>query len=171
MDGSVAHSRSAVPKGNIGSPAARVVQELLDGTRWMLRLDPGEELFDRIGTFARTQKIRAGTIVEGIGFLSHASVAYWNGREYDAQEIGVGHELVGLHGSIAEVDGAPSLHLHGALAGPDHRVIGGHFLRGTVGILVELHGESFPGRVFGRPLEETLGLRRLDLCPGPAPPV
>lgn len=147
------------------------MQEFVDGSRWMVRLDAGEELFDSLGSFARARNVRAGAILEGIGFLSHASVAYWNGREYDATAVDVGHELVGLHGSIAEVDGAPSLHLHGTLAGPDHRVIGGHFLRGTVGILVELYGESFPGQVFGRPLEETLGLRRLDLCPGPAPPV
>jgi predicted DNA-binding protein with PD1-like motif len=136
----------------------------------MLRLDAGEEIFERLTDFARRNSIRAGVVVHGIGMLAPTTAAYWNGREYAPKVLAEPHELIALHGSIAESDGNPSLHLHGALAGPDHQVVGGHLLQGRVSILAEIYVESFPGRTFGRPLDETLGLRKLDLEPGGAPP-
>lgn len=143
------------------------MQEVVEGDRAVLRLDAGEELFEAFRGFATRQKVRAGIVVEGIGMLREATLGYWDGRQYAPHEMTVPHELVALHGSIAEVDGAPSLHLHAALAGPDHRVIGGHLLRGVVGVLVETYVTTFPERRFGRPLDESLGLRTLDLAPGP----
>lgn len=143
------------------------MQEVVEGDRAVLRLDAGEELFESFRGFATRQKVRAGIVVEGIGMLREATLGYWDGRQYAPHEMTVPHELVALHGSIAEVDGAPSLHLHAALAGPDHRVIGGHLLRGVVGVLVETYVTTFPERRFGRPLDESLGLRALDLAPGP----
>lgn len=137
----------------------------------MLRLDAGEEIFDRLADFARRHGVRAGVVVEGIGMLAPTTAAYWNGREYVPHVLEVPHELVALHGSIAEVDGAPSLHLHGALAGPDHHVVGGHLLKGRVSVLAEIYVETFPGRTFGRTMDETLGLRKLDLEPGSVAPV
>ncbi len=135
---------------------------------FVLRLDAGEELFDSLASLARSEQLRAGVIVEGIGMLSRARLGYWNGREYAPRELTTPHELVALHGSLAEADGAPSLHLHAALAGPDHTVVGGHLLDGRVGLLAEIYLVTFGGGRFGRPLDESRGLRTLDLCPGPA---
>jgi len=147
------------------------VQEISHGDRWMVRLDPGEEIFDSLGRFARSHGIRAGVVVQGIGAVSSATVGYWNGREYAPRELTVRHELVALHGSIAEGDSAPSLHLHAALAGPDYQVVGGHLLKATIGIIGELWIENLTGLRFARPLDESLGLRRLDLHPGSSPSV
>ncbi len=142
------------------------MEELQDGTRWMVRFDAREDLFEALTAFARRHAIRAGSLVQGIGMLSKATIGYWDGTRYVPEEIAVPHELIALHGSIAEEDGAPSLHLHAALGGPDHLVIGGHLLHATVGILVEAYLESFPGRAFSRPMYESFGLRRLELNPG-----
>jgi len=130
----------------------------------MLRLDEGEDLFTALGDFARSQEIRAAAVVSGIGMLKEVTIGYWNGSEYVRKELTEPHELVGLHGSIAEADG-PSIHLHAALAAPSHQLVGGHLMRGTVCVLNELLIETFPGRTFGRPIDETLGLRKLDLEP------
>lgn len=130
----------------------------------MLRLDQGQDLFATLGDFAREHNVRAAGIISGIGMLKDAVIGYWNGSEYVRKELPEPHELVGLHGSIAEADG-PSIHLHAALAAPDHQLVGGHLMRGTVWVLNELVVETFPGRVFGRPIDETLGLRKLDLEP------
>ncbi len=143
------------------------MQAVSNGASWMVRIDDGADLFAELVAFARTHGIRAAAIDEGIGMFRSAEVGYWNGREYEPHRLEVPHELVGLHGSLAEVDGAPSVHLHAALGGPDHRLVGGHLLRAKVGVLVEAHLTAFPGRVFGRPLDEAFGLRRLDLEPGP----
>lgn len=140
------------------------MQAVADGTRWMLRLDQGQDLFATLGDFARQHQIRAAAVVSGIGMLRDATIGYWNGSEYVRKDLAEPHELVGLHGSIAEADG-PSVHLHAALAAPSHQLEGGHLMRGTVWVLNEILIENFPGRVFGRPIDETLGLRKLDLEP------
>jgi predicted DNA-binding protein with PD1-like motif len=134
----------------------------------MLRLDDGDDLFAQLRDFSGRHAVKAASVVEGIGMLKEAEIGYWNGQQYVPHRLSAPHELIALHGSIAEADGAPSLHLHAALGDPDHRVVGGHLLRATVGVLAELFVVSFPGRTFGRPLDETFGLRRLDLDPGPS---
>lgn len=144
----------------------------------MLRLDAGDDPIHALEELARRQGISAGVVVSGIGLFSRATLGYWNGSTYAPLEVTVPHEVVSLQGSIAEADGRPSVHLHAALAGPDHRVVGGHLLKATVGLLLELLVDSFAGHAFGRPLVEELGVRRIDLgadparraAPGPAAP-
>ena len=141
------------------------MQSVHDGSRWVLRLDDGQDLFEALSGFARTQGIRAGAVLFGIGMFKTATFGYWDGSQYQPHELSVPHEVVALHGTIATVDGSPSIPLHGAVAGPDHRLVGGHLLRATVGILQEVVIDTFPGRTFGRPLGEAFGLRMLDLEP------
>jgi uncharacterized protein len=132
----------------------------------MLRLDDGQELFETLSEFARREQVTAAAIAFGIGMFRRATVGYWDGQQYRTTELAVPHEVVGLHGTIARADGAPSVHLHAALAGPDHRIVGGHLVHATVGILQEMLIETFPGRTFGRPMVESFGLKMLDLEPG-----
>lgn len=134
--------------------------------RWMLRLDEREDVLDRLVEFSRTEGIRAGAIVSGIGQTSRATIGFWDGSRYRPHELDGPHEVLALSGSIAQADGAPSLHLHLTAAGADYRAVGGHLLAATVGVLLELVVEVFPGRAFGRPMSESQGLRRLDLDPG-----
>ncbi len=131
----------------------------------MVRLDDGQDLFEALAGFAQKEDIRAGTIVFGIGMFRKATFGYWDGTHYRPEEVIVPHEVVSLHGTIARADGAPSLHLHGAAAGPDHRLVGGHLLRATVGMLLEVLVDTFPDRTFGRPMVESYGLKMLDLEP------
>ncbi|MGD0249277.1 MAG: PPC domain-containing DNA-binding protein [Thermoplasmata archaeon] len=142
------------------------MQAVREGNRWMLRLEDGQDLFETLTEWARTEDIRAAVIVSGIGMFRSATIGYWDGSQYRPQELTVAHEVVALHGSIARADGAPSLHLHAGLAGPDHHLVGGHLMRATVGVLQEVVVEVFPGRTFGRPMAESFGLRMLDLESG-----
>jgi uncharacterized protein len=142
------------------------MQAVRDGNGWLLRLDDGQELFDELSAFAAREEIRAGAIAFGIGMFRRATIGYWDGRQYRPRELTVPHEVVGLHGTIARADGRPSVHLHAALAGPDHGLVGGHLMQATVGVLQELLLRTFPGRTFGRPMAESFGLRMLDLEPG-----
>lgn len=139
------------------------MQSVRDGTRWMLRFDDGDDLFEQLGAFAEREGVRAATVVLGIGMFRRGTIGYWDGMQYRPREFHMPHEVVGLHGTIARADERPSLHLHAALAGPDHALVGGHLMHATVGVLQELFVETFPGREFGRPLVESFGLRMLDL--------
>lgn len=135
----------------------------------MLRLDDGDDLFARLTDFAREERVRAGAILSGIGMLKRAVVGYWNGKEYEWKETPEPMELIALHGSLAVVEGGPSIHLHVGLADRHHALHGGHLQKATVGVLAEIYLETFPDRTFGRPMNESLGLRGLDLEPGPDP--
>jgi len=137
-----------------------------EGSTWLLRLDDGQDLFETLGAFATREDVRAGAVAFGIGMFRRATVGYWDGGQYRPRELTVPHEVVGLHGTIARADGKPSIHLHAALAGPEHALVGGHLMAATVGSLQELLVVTFPGRAFGRPLVESFGLRMLDLEPG-----
>ncbi len=141
------------------------MQTARDGDRYLLRLDDGQDLFEAISDFARREGLRAAAVVSGIGMFRTATVGYWDGAAYQPHPIAEPHEVVALHGTIAHADGNPSVHLHAALAGPDHRLVGGHLIRATVGILQEVLVDAFPGRTFGRPMVESFGLRMLDLEP------
>ncbi len=145
------------------------MQAIRDGPDWMLRLDDGQDLFETLSGFAEREKVTAAAVLFGIGMFRKATFGYWDGQQYRPEELAAPHEVVALHGSIARADGAPSIHLHGAVAGPDHRLIGGHLLRATVGVLQEMVIRTFPGRAFGRPMVESWGLRMLDLEPGGTP--
>jgi uncharacterized protein len=145
------------------------MQAVQQGTEWMLRLDDGQDLFETLSAFAEREKITAAAVLFGIGMFRTATFGYWDGKQYQPEELKVPHEVVALHGTIARADSAPSVHLHGAVAGPDHRLVGGHLLRATVGVLQEVVITTFPGRTFGRPLVESWGLRMLDLEPGRNP--
>ena len=142
------------------------MQTARDGSRYLLRLDDGQDLFQSLTDFSDREEVRAGAVLFGIGMFRAASFGYWDGSRYAPHDLAVPHEVVALHGTIARADGRPSIHLHAAVAGPDHRLVGGHLLRATVGVLQEVAVETFPGRTFGRPLVESFGLRMLDLEPG-----
>lgn len=145
------------------------MQAVREGTRWVVRLDDGQDLFDALTEFAEREHVGAGAVLLGIGMFRRATFGYWDGQQYQPQELTAPHEVVALHGTIARAEGHPSIHLHGAVAGPDHRLVGGHLLKATVGMLQEVVVETFPSHTFGRPLVESRGLRMLDLEPGPDP--
>jgi uncharacterized protein len=145
------------------------VQVHSDGARWVLRLEDGQELIATLAEFAHSHAIRAAIVVSGIGMLRSCRLGFWNGKEYEPRELSTPHELVGLHGSIAEFEGAPSVHLHLALAGRDHTLVGGHLIEGTIGAVGELFLEQFEGARFGRRFDARSNLRLLDLEPSSSP--
>lgn len=137
-------------------PAAHV------GADHVVRLDPGEEIPEALSAYAARHGLRAGLVVLGIGQLVEARIGYWNGQEYRPLRLEAPVELLALHGTIAEVDGQPSLHLHVAVADAQYHVLGGHLLSARVGVIAEVHLRDLPGHAFARPMDEAVGLRRLE---------
>ena len=145
------------------------MQRIQDGARLVVRLDDGDDVLGRLTALADAEGWRAAFVVAGIGGIGAGALGYWNGKEYEPKAIAEFHELVALTGSIARVDGKPSVHLHASLGKRAHAVVAGHVLALTVENLAELYIETFPGRTWGRPINESLGLRTLDLDPEPDP--
>jgi hypothetical protein len=136
-----------------------------DGPFRMLRLDEGERLPEALALWARAEGVRAAAVVSGIGLVRDTELGYLRNGRYEPGSFPEPMELLALGGSIAEVDGAPSVHLHLTGGRSDHSAVGGHLLRSTVALLVEIGVQTFPGRRFGRPEIPGSNLRRLELAP------
>ena len=68
-------------------------------------------------------------------------------------------ELVALHGTIA--DGI--IHMHCALANPQHQIIGGHLQEAKVAVLNEIVLQKLEEVVLHRRLNQKSGLKELEL--------
>jgi len=145
------------------------MQRQHDGSGWILRLDDGDDLVPALTTFATEERVGAAVITSGIGGLRRLRLGFWTGQEYSIREFPEFAELIALHGSIARADNAPSIHLHVAIGRHDYSLAGGHLIGAEVANLAEIAVRDFPGRTWGRSIVESLGLRVLDLEPGPNP--
>ncbi|MDE1820826.1 MAG: DNA-binding protein [Euryarchaeota archaeon] len=129
-----------------------------------LRLDPGEEVTERLSRVVIDERIEAGFVTVGIGSLRDTTLGYWDGRAYVRHVLSEPHELLTLAGSVARLKGEPHLHLHATLSDKDGRTFGGHFFSGKVAYLVELLVQVYPTK-FGR-AERPDGLKALTFeCP------
>jgi hypothetical protein len=141
-----------------------MTQKLRDGDKLAIRIDHGEDLFGTLYRVAAEESVHAGFVVSGVGMLRASRIGYFHGDRYEQRTIEEPRELVSLSGNIATVDGKPHAHIHVALAGRDHQVVGGHLFQATVQVVNEILVMVFPGRVFERRAKGPI-LRELDVCP------
>ena len=66
-----------------------------------------------------------------------------------------------MHGSIAWVDGHHDLHIHVGLAGREHRLIGGHLIKGRVCTLNEISLFATRDIEITRKRDKASGLRQM----------
>ncbi len=133
-----------------------------DGNILVIRLDDGEDLFSSIEGVLSANEITSGIVLTGIGMLRDFEIGYYDGKEYHKERIKEAHELIALHGSIASMGLAPSLHLHAALADRNHRIIGGHLFGGKVAVVNEISIAILDSVKLGRSREERTGLPLMD---------
>lgn len=124
-------------------------------------LDDGEHVFGSIERIAGECGTDSAMVLSGIGMLRNAEIGYWNGSEYEASKFSLPHELVSMSGSVANLDGKRSVHLHVTLGGRDHRAIAGHLISAEVNNIVELTMRTFPDGSFGRQFSEKTKLNML----------
>ncbi|MGC8652120.1 MAG: PPC domain-containing DNA-binding protein [Candidatus Micrarchaeia archaeon] len=122
------------------------------------KLDKGENLFGALGKICAMQRIKSGFIVFGIGTLKNFEVGYFDGKKYIKQKYKESHELIAMHGSIANAEQV--FHVHAALGGKDHKVVGGHLFSATVASLVEMLIMK-SGTMFTRKKNDETGLNEL----------
>ena len=101
-----------------------------------VKFDKGEDFFKTLSKVCEVQHIKSGFIVFAIGALKNFEIGYFNGRKYVKQKYKAPHELVAMHGSIANAE--QTFHVHAALGGKNHKVVGGHLFSATVDPLVEM---------------------------------
>ena len=124
-------------------------------------LDDGEQVSGGIELIVNECKTDSAMVLSGIGMLRNAEIGYWNGSGYEIAKFPMPHELVSMSGSVADMDGKKSVHLHVALGGEDHRGISGHLISAEVNNIVELTMKTFPAGSFGRKFSEKTKLNML----------
>ena len=123
-----------------------------------IRLEAGDEIASSLKAACVEHGVRAGS-VSGIGAVGEAELGFFEDstRDYRVEKFEGDFELLSLKGNVSEMDGAPYVHLHITLGGPDYSVIGGHL----VSALISLTGEiviDFADGVVERARDEKSGL-------------
>ncbi|MFN4217786.1 MAG: PPC domain-containing DNA-binding protein [Candidatus Bipolaricaulia bacterium] len=115
----------------------------------IVRLQPGEDLFESLGSLNLT----AGAIVCGIGMLRDVTLAFWTGREYKEHEVSGPAELLSLQGNFSVRQGKSHIHCHAVLGLEDGSTVGGHLSKATVHETNEIYIRRLSGIVMERKRE------------------
>jgi len=136
-----------------------------DGIRlFAVVLDPGEEAFGAIQSFAAEEGI-TGASISAIGAFERATIGWFdfNSKEYRRIAIDEQCEVLSAIGDIArDENGKVSLHLHSVLGLSDGSTRGGHFLEGKVRPTLEVVITETPTHLCRKKRPE-LGISLLDL--------
>ncbi len=136
----------------------------------VVRLDKGEPVIASLHEYIGRCGILGGSVV-GLGAVEAAEIGYFDPqrRTYDRTTIPAARELLSLVGTISRLDGAPFLHAHVTLAGPDHAVVGGHLFEARVAVTGEFVIDEAPV-ASSRILDDATGLKLLRFADRPSQP-
>lgn len=106
---------------------------LQDGRRRVLRFDKDEELMSGLAQYAKDNKI-PGAYFSAIGSCTSMELGYFNIflKEYRKKQFLDNLEILSLTGTLAQLNGEPSVHAHGSFASNDFGMLGGHVFKMVV---------------------------------------
>jgi uncharacterized protein len=140
------------------------------GGRYVLRLDPGEEVVASISAFAHERGVHAGW-VSGLGSVDHAVLGFLDPKErvylkrtFD-ERLEVGH----LTGNIGLSGDQTFCHLHAVLSPRELLSYAGHLHEARVGVVVEVFVTAMQGTL-SRVVDPESGFARLVLPGEPTAP-
>jgi predicted DNA-binding protein with PD1-like motif len=115
----------------------------------VVRMVDGENLLERL----LAVKVDSAVVIGGIGMVRDATLAYWNGTEYEEHAVPEPAELLSLQGNIGSLNGEPVAHCHATVARRDGTVTGGHLMAATVANTAEIVLGKLDGIVLDRRVE------------------
>ena len=118
--------------------------DLFDGEILFIRMEDGENFYEKLYEALDKYSIESGIILSGIGMLRDFTIGWFNGNEYEKEKISTPHELVSTSGNVSLVDNQIFAHIHAALANPERKLVGGHLFDGIVNNTVELFVKELP---------------------------
>lgn len=132
------------------------------GDKIALRLDPGEELLDKISEVCRRQGVRFGSIT-GIGAANHVTIGFYNleKQEYSEKELDFPMEITSILGDVTRKDGEVYLHVHINVSDEEGRTFGGHLKKCMISVTGEIVIACIDGEV-GRKADPATGINVFD---------
>ena len=118
----------------------------LGNGRYVMRLDPGDEVIACLRQFAAEEKVKSGWIT-GLGSTSSAVMSWLDPEsgEYVRRRLEEPMEVANFTGtiSVSGEDGRPFIHLHGVLAPRELLAYAGHVHEARTGAVMELRVDTF----------------------------
>ena len=122
-----------------------------------IRLDPGDDLKQRIDRLAWERGWRAACVLTCVGSLQVAHIRFAD--QSDISRVAGPLEIVALSGTVASFGGS---HLHIAVADEKGRVLGGHLKEGSiVRTTAEIVIGTIDGYAFHREIDPHTGYPEL----------
>jgi predicted DNA-binding protein with PD1-like motif len=133
------------------------------GDRYVLRLEPGEELQATLRDFVERQEIRGGYFI-AFGAFERVRLQYFDvaRKQYRDNPVDRQVEVVSLMGNIGRAEGEPVLHIHGAFGDGEARTYSGHVAEGVVRPTLEVFLTDLGGEL-RREKDPATGLQLLSL--------
>ncbi len=139
------------------------------GGRYVIRLDPGDEVIASLTLFAQEAGIEAGHLT-GFGAVDRIVLGFLDpdAGEYVRRTFEEPMEVAQLSGSISMDGDRPLVHAHAVVAPRELLSYGGHVHEARVGVVLEVYVYALPGRLdrHAVPDQPYLSL----LLPGEEPP-
>ena len=122
------------------------------GGTYVVRLDPGDEIVEKVLWLAAVENIRLATVT-GLGTVDNVTLGIYSPdtRQFKANMFHADFEIVSLTGTITTQNKRPYAHLHMAVGDLAGRCYGGHLNRGVVSATAELIIQTIPGEVDRQP--------------------
>lgn len=104
-----------------------------------VRLFPGENVSECLEEVCRKHCLQTAVVLSGIGQLGSFELGFFKKKgDYSQQEFSEPYELLMLTGNISKQEGDYDFHLHAVLGNENKKVVGGHFIKGTVSVTGEI---------------------------------
>lgn len=131
-----------------------------EGSTVLVKLSDGEDVLAGLQAAAERHRIDSGAVLWGIGMVQDFEIGFFAPTGYEKKTYADRHELLAVHGSIA-LRGEPKFHVHVAVAGRDHGVVGGHLFRGRCCVVNEIALQRFDAIRLNRRLNPKTTLNEL----------
>jgi predicted DNA-binding protein with PD1-like motif len=116
-----------------------------DGRAAFVSLDRGEDLLAGLNAAVEELGLEAATL-QVIGGLERATLGYFDPQAAEYLTFSTGHvEVATGLGNVSLRDGAPFIHLHLVVSGPDGECRGGHAMEGCTAFVVEAYFRALDG--------------------------
>ncbi|MCX6789600.1 MAG: DNA-binding protein [Candidatus Gribaldobacteria bacterium] len=129
----------------------------------MVRLFPGEDVFEQLKNLCQKHGVKSGVFVSGIGQLDWVELGFFKEKgDYLPKKFDMPMEVLSIAGIVSTSESGYEFHLHISLAGADKTMFGGHFIGGAVSVTLEVVIMKTDIEI-KRAIEEETGLKGLFL--------
>jgi len=132
-------------------------------TTYVIRLERGDEIVDRLRVFVEKEEITGGFFY-GLGAVKNVSLGYFDvgKKEYKEKFFEQEFELTSMVGNVFFSGDKIIVHAHVTLAGEDFKVVAGHLNKATVTATIEIVFNPIEGKL-SKKTDPITGLNLMDL--------